>query len=841
MKKNYFILVALFLFAGLNYINGQDSLQVDPAKIDSLEQLIKSNPKADKEKVRLLNEYARLCFYNQEYKKGLIATSEARELSNKMEFDDGIVMYHVTLGIFANVVQGKPGLNDINGYHRMESGMMASQTGNKALLQKPEFEINYYTFSEEKLKKLQPSLDYFTQSGDKEMQATILFVNGVYFLRNRQPDKVNRAIDEVIALYKGMNKITPIILAYFYKLRIAQLLNNKTAADSVIHELTSLLSQTKNEDITGSTNFQLSFIYTALQQPASAIGYLIKSADFFEETGDLNSLAIVHQQMNFLYVALEMHSKLSDLLEKSISLFTKLDDKENLSQQYRNAAWANYNAKRYDKAREFMNLLLKNKDHVNDMVNSDSIFLNAQKIQLEGQILMDHGKYEEAITLLIKAYNSYDKTKYWWAWPSTAAHIANCYYLNKEYQPALQYAIIGINAPRSSGIRIDKKLNLLLAKIYGSLGQKDSAYKYLRNYQDLVEESNSLVNTSQVFEIEINSIVHASEEQISRLEQESLLKEQKNKNQRLWIFSITGALLSALLIAFILYRNNKNKQKANNVLEQTLSSLRSTQSQLIQSEKMASLGELTAGIAHEIQNPLNFVNNFSEVNSELIAEMKQEIDKGNLLEVKSIADSIDENEQKIIVHGKRADAIVKNMLQHSRSSSGVKEPTNINELADEYLRLAYHGLRAKDKSFNATLKTDFDESIGNINIIPQDIGRVILNLITNAFYVVDEKKKSGLANYEPTVSVSTKKMGDKVEIKVKDNGNGIPQKVLDKIFHPFFTTKPTGQGTGLGLSLSYDIVKAHGGELKVETKEARPDDPVGRGEFAEFIIRLPLK
>lgn len=275
-------------------------------------------------------------------------------------------------------------------------------------------------------------------------------------------------------------------------------------------------------------------------------------------------------------------------------------------------------------------------------------------------------------------------------------------------------------------------------------------------------------------------------------------------------------------------------------IEKAYHELRSTQAQLIQSEKMASLGELTAGIAHEIQNPLNFVNNFSEVNSELISEMKDELTKGNIDEAKTIADNINDNEQKIIFHGKRADAIVKGMLQHSRSSTGIKEPTDINALADEYLRLAYHGLRAKDKSFNATMKTDYDQTIGNINIIPQDIGRVILNLIINGFYAVTEKKKGPLTpeggtsnlriEYEPTVTVSTKKINGKVEVRVADNGDGIPQKVLDKIFQPFFTTKPTGQGTGLGLSLSYDIVKAHRGELKVQTKE---------GEFAEFIITLP--
>ena len=280
----------------------------------------------------------------------------------------------------------------------------------------------------------------------------------------------------------------------------------------------------------------------------------------------------------------------------------------------------------------------------------------------------------------------------------------------------------------------------------------------------------------------------------------------------------------------------------NSELNEAMANLKETQYQLIQSEKMASLGELTAGIAHEIQNPLNFVNNFSEVSNELIDEMNDELAKGNIEEAKAIAIDVKQNLEKINHHGKRADAIVKGMLQHSRSSSGQKEPTDINALCDEYLRLAYHGLRAKDKSFNATMKTDYDESIGNINIIPQDIGRVILNLITNAFYVVDEKKRKQAVAwvptfqklapmYDPIVAVRTKKMGDKIFISVKDNGNGIPQKVLDKIFQPFFTTKPPGQGTGLGLSLSYDIVKAHGGELKVETKE---------GEGSEFIILLPV-
>ena len=297
-------------------------------------------------------------------------------------------------------------------------------------------------------------------------------------------------------------------------------------------------------------------------------------------------------------------------------------------------------------------------------------------------------------------------------------------------------------------------------------------------------------------------------------------------------------------------------------LEHTLTELKATQTQLIQSEKMASLGELTAGIAHEIQNPLNFVNNFSEVSSELLDEMNEEIDKGNLIDAKEIANDLKQNLEKINHHGKRAGDIVKGMLQHSRNGSGVKEPTDINKLADEYLRLAYHGLRAKDKTFNATMKTDFDETIGLINIIPQDIGRVILNLITNAFYAVTPQHPKGggaikvsandepkallaninVENYAPTIWLTTKliipplepvptdRKGKGVLITVRDNGAGIPPKILDKIFQPFFTTKPTGQGTGLGLSLSYDIVKAHGGELKVETNE---------GQGSTFTILLP--
>ncbi|HET6995822.1 MAG TPA: ATP-binding protein [Chitinophagaceae bacterium] len=362
-----------------------------------------------------------------------------------------------------------------------------------------------------------------------------------------------------------------------------------------------------------------------------------------------------------------------------------------------------------------------------------------------------------------------------------------------------------------------------LKMIFEKENKLDSAYYFARQESALKDT----VFNQQLF----NKVQALTFNEEIRLKEEGARRRQKIRTTL-----VVAGFSIVLLIVLILYRNNWQRKKTNTILEKTLSDLKSTQSQLIQSEKMASLGELTAGIAHEIQNPLNFVNNFSEVNKELLTEMNDEIEKGNYAEAKALAKDVKDNQDKINHHGKRADAIVKGMLQHSRTSNGTKEATDINLLCDEYLRLAYHGLRAKDNSFNAKTETDFDTSIGKINVMPQDIGRVILNLISNAFYAAPLPHKAGFRDsdfsHDPTVWISTKKEGNKILISVKDNGPGIPSNILDKIFQPFFTTKPTGQGTGLGLSLSYDIIKAHGGDIRVVTKEG--------GEGTTFIVQLPV-
>jgi signal transduction histidine kinase/tetratricopeptide (TPR) repeat protein len=390
-------------------------------------------------------------------------------------------------------------------------------------------------------------------------------------------------------------------------------------------------------------------------------------------------------------------------------------------------------------------------------------------------------------------------------------------------------------AEQMGSTQLQRDANEVLAKIYEAKGDGFQAlnhYRLFKQYADSLRNIDS-ERTSERLKAEFD---------FSRKE---LQFERKSIQQRWLLFSVFAALLTAILIMFLVYRSRQKEKKANMVLqrknntiehqkqiaEDTLHQLQSTQKQLIQAEKMASLGELTAGIAHEIQNPLNFVNNFSELNKELLVELKDELKKGNLDEVTAIAEDVISNEEKINSHGKRAADIVKGMLQHSRNGSGQQELTDINELCDEYLRLAYHGLRAKDNGFNASFTSSFDESIGKINVVSQDFGRVILNLINNAFYAVNDKKKKVSEDYNPTISITTKKTDKEVVIAVADNGSGIPQNIREKIFQPFFTTKPTGSGTGLGLSLSYDIIKAHNGELKVESTE---------GQGTTFIIHLPV-
>jgi two-component system NtrC family sensor kinase len=550
---------------------------------------------------------------------------------------------------------------------------------------------------------------------------------------------------------------------------------------------------------------------------AEALDLLFKSLKIAQDNDFFYDIARANRRLGGVYFDLKNFHK---AITYNLTAL-KLDDEK----KYKSAATDRiYLANAYEKINQldsaafYINLALKEKDFLPDIVQ--------EAYRILGDIELKKGNYQKADSHLRIGLALSQKNIDFLTGSEICSSMSVMFSKFNKKDSALYYALKGFEY----GQKVSSKKGIiisgsLLADLYDS-AQPAVALKYFRI---VAAEKDSLFGGANIQTIQ-NLITHEEEKQ------KELEDARASYRNSLKLYSLLTGIVTLLIIALILYKNMKQKQKANVLLqhqkekiESTLNELKSTQAQLVQSEKMASLGELTAGIAHEIQNPLNFVNNFSDVNRELLEELKEEADKGNIDEVKAIASDVIDNSEKINHHGKRADAIVKGMLQHSRASTGKKEPTDINALTDEYLRLSYHGMRAKDKTFNATIETDFDRSIGKINVVPQDIGRVLINLFNNAFYAMNDKAKLSPNSYQPIAKVITRKLNDKIEIRVEDNGIGIPQKVVDKIFQPFFTTKPTGQGTGLGLSLSYDITKAHGGEIKVETKE---------GEETIFVIQL---
>ena len=641
-------------------------------------------------------------------------------------------------------------------------------------------------------------LDLQTNNSDKI--ATLSLLTAYYI--NIYPDSAVSDADEIINLAKKSNNPIAESLGYYYKGFAFDHLANYTSA---LHAALKCLEIV--ETIPASKSLIKAKAYELLGHLYGITGNSKQSLIFYQK-----GIQFINQQGGPLEEFYNLYGRFANVL-----ISTKPDS----GIYYAKICYQFAMTVPHKQRSAYPYLVLWNIYNFLGKIDS------AKKYILDGIIFSRENNSIFYLTVFLNTYSKYllDQGKI----DSSIDYARQGLYLARKYK----YKLFEIGATQNLFMAYENK-------------NRDSAFKYMKQMVSIKDEVFNQQNGQQFQLI-------SSDDQLRKRDLEDQKKQFIGKVK---LYALLGILFIFLLLAFILYRHNIQKQKAYDLLkaqkhetdnqkqkvETTLEELKVTQSQLIQSEKMASLGELTAGIAHEIQNPLNFVNNFSEVNKELISEMKDEIEKANYAEVITIAKNIEDNLDKINHHGKRADAVVKGMLQHSQASTGQKEPTNINKLADEYLRLAYHGLRSKDKLFNATLKTDFDESIGKINIIPQDIGRVLLNLYNNAFYAVQQKQKKVAAPemtsfekmsflYEPAVSVSTKKVGDKILILVKDNGNGISGKIVDKIFQPFFTTKPTGQGTGLGLSLSYDIIKAHGGEIKVETKE---------GEGSEFIIQLPL-
>jgi two-component system NtrC family sensor kinase len=841
MKTNYALFICVILLVSVKAEAHDTPPRFNIGKLDSLQKLIDLHKTDDQERVVLLNDYARLCLYNKELLKGLSAVKEARDLSKQLDFKGGKIMYYLNLAAYF-------GEGPMYTYYTRQAKSLSLSSDKESARYYVDLDKHNYN-SGESLDKLiarfSSTLEHFEAAEDKEIRAALLSTMAYFKLLQQKADEYISYNNDAIKLYSELGQPFPVFINSVRKMDALSALGRQEEVKIIETELIAFVARNKESNSIGLITSAMANAFSNQERYALALEYFIKCLEVLDKTDDLEMRVDAYGKMGVIYENMGMQSKASESYRKHLSIVQTMKDSSALYLAYDMMVSPLIALKKYDEARKYMSLALQ------DTISENKVYLLARYNDAQGQIFRDQERYEEAIVYFKKAFEGFVQNTNFgsrWGAPFMPLYISRCYLKLGRYGEALRYA--------QQCMELEKKLptvrtsmnsdvTLLFSEIYERLGNSQKAFEYLKEHQKIRDESDRMDEINRIADFETRALIDKSQAEINDLEKDRVEKEQQNRIQRLWIFSISGALMSALVLALVLYRNNKNKQSANALLSEqkeeiqsTLERLESTQSQLIQSEKMASLGELTAGIAHEIQNPLNFVNNFSELNKELIDEMESEIDSGNLNGIRTIAKDLKTNQEKINHHGKRADTIVKGMLQHSRSSSGIKEPTDINVLADEYLRLAFHGFRAKDKSFNVTTNTDFDKAIGNISIIPQEIGRVILNLINNAYYAVAEKTKqsgnrlaAGEASYQPTVHVSTKKVGDRVAISIKDNGNGIPEKVVDKVFQPFYTTKPTGLGTGLGLSLSYGIVKGHGGDIKLKTVE---------GEGCEFIVSIPV-
>ncbi|MBS1736857.1 MAG: tetratricopeptide repeat protein [Bacteroidetes bacterium] len=630
--------------------------------------------------------------------------------------------------------------------------------------------------------------DMLTHINDSVTLAAMYNAYGVMYAMQNKFDSSHIFFDEGIKV-SLLNKNDKVLTSLYQNNAISyQQESNFSQAIKCYQQALALAQKYNNEKNQAYCYLNIGIAYNSLDDNDRSEKYLLDAIAIAQKLQVKNIEAYGFANLSSIYSDKKEYAKEYDLAIKAAALGKEIGDQGIQASSLSRAGLSLGHLGKYVEGEKLILSSIKIADSSKQPYNIFQAYINL------GMIQKMQNKYSQAILNLEKGFIALDKSDMYSPEVARAySDLSECYEKTGDYSKALTSF-------------------KMVAKIQDSIKGKD--------------------NIKKATELTMNYEFEKKQQEAAILQQRQ--NDLAKEKQKILIIGL-GLTLALAIVAF---RGFTNKRNANRLLHKqnvrigrTLTELKSTQKQLIQSEKMASLGELTAGIAHEIQNPLNFVNNFSEVSTELIDEMNIELSKGDIEEAKAIAGDIKSNLEKINHHGKRADAIVKGMLQHSRSSTGQKELTDINALCDEYLRLSYHGLRAKNNSFNAKFETNFDESLPKVNVIPQDIGRVILNLINNAFYAATQNPPSGGRVAAPTVWVSTKNEGDEVSISIRDNGPGIPQNIIGKIFQPFFTTKPTGQGTGLGLSLSYDIVKAHGGTLNVESKE---------GKGTEFKISLPL-
>lgn len=897
--------ISLFLLVlCLSYAQAQHTLNPYQAKIDSLQILIKYQPKADTNTVKRLNYLARICFYDMQFQRGLLAALEARQLAKKLHYAKGDALYWRTLAIFDAAPLG------YYYYNYLAKWSYADQKQQEEI---PQLGVDYPTKPNlEKVKtELQVALNYFEKHPDpnREILANLLVI---YVGFNKREDQAPY-IDKIYRQLRENNLTTALFFLRVYDMVYLEREGKLKESKEAEIEARTILANTKNNREVALMNYYLSLMYLNQNRTSSSFELIHQVDQLLEQIGEkelridvLSRLADACFNLSLNKKAIEYFKKVAALCEKNVN-----QNAYRLILTYHQIAFSYIRLKEFDQAKTY---IAKAKNVPPDRQSENNKKFNtARHYDAMGQLLMGQGNYQEALKNFAQARTYADQTfqSYWLPYYMTY-YSAQCYQKLGQLQESIKYGKVSYdtalaNYANSSNLKtILTKSSLLLSEVYEEAGQPLEAHKYLKMYQKLRKETDEKEETNHLLDAEIRSVVEKDEQEKllqnqrilaiekqreidglkaqaekqllqskaeqaeldKKLEKQQLeAKALENKRQQDYQISLLNldidtqrkvrtALLGGLalfaLFAVVLFRQNRTKQRFNQTLtkqkaeiesqrdrlNQTLGDLRSTQAQLVQKEKLASLGELTAGIAHEIQNPLNFVNNFSEVSTELVDELKegpfQQLPDAEKEYAEEILSDLTQNLQKITHHGGRASSIIKGMLEHSRTGTGERQSTDINALADEYLRLAYQGRRAKDKNFNCELVTEFDGALGRAEVVPQEIGRVLLNLYNNAFYAVSERAElTADTNYKPTVKVTTQRRAGKIDIRVSDNGIGIPESVKAKIFQPFFTTKPTGEGTGLGLSLSYDIItKGHGGTMEAESTE---------GEGTELIVTLPIE
>jgi two-component system NtrC family sensor kinase len=602
------------------------------------------------------------------------------------------------------------------------------------------------------------------------------------------------------------------------------------------NDLIELSQKLGNDDYLFHGYFQKGNKEQILGNYKDALDDFFKSAEVAKRPNDIAQVGSAYDAIAGVYMLTNDYENTMLYHRKAISSFTRLDS-VTLASAILNTGEAFRNFQAYDSALIYFQQAEK---------IFEKIGHREGKAYAQGNIGMVYnskGKNNLAEKNLTAAISFFETSGNYAPNCDYDLSMADIYLRKGNATAALNFAKKSLEIAQQYQLKEQiKDADQKLSDLYDSTHEPELALKYYKDYIFVKESIYNLDVQQKMATARTNFEVAQKNVELNALHKKQVL-------QKILLFTSLGILVLIIILVIKLLSNIKQKQKAYTLLskqkeiseqqrDQTnkaLQELKRTQAHLIQSEKMASLGQLTAGIAHEIQNPLNFVNNFSDMNTELIVELQEENSKGNAEAVHTIAEDVLSNSDKISYHGKRVDAIVKGMIEHSRSGAPEKRMTNINHLVDEYFRLAYFGLTAKDKSYSPTIpitiETDFDPQVGELNIVPQEMGRVILNLANNAFHAVADKSSATPNDYSPTVSVSTKKMNDQLLVAVKDNGTGIPAHLQEKIFQPFFTTKAPGHGTGLGLSISYDIVKAHGGEIRVQSEE---------GKGSDFVVVLPF-